>query len=479
MRTLGKLNHIRYAAPKAGNQHPQERQRVRAAEKALWRRRLGFIIPVLPIIPVVWLLATICFAWGRTAEGMVQGRTMTVTAPADVRVARLFCSAGESVRRGQPLAQLEPISDAQRTVLEKRLAKSRVRLKLVEAGANLDDINTTGRQDLLIEAQLQLQLASSEVRRTRLDADGLISSRQRLAAALRQDSAKKQGALAVLTEQLNEAQARETQSLTQAQELTERLAAYQKLQSQGIMSGREVDALRAQASAARQDALARRSAIEALMQACEAAGQDRTLEAERSSAALSELDAAVATSRASMDLARKQERSWQDTVARRRDSLPAKQSSPKELLELELSLVRSEIAEREAILAAHDEKVGRRTLVATTDGVIDRVFVCEGSVVAPDTTLMTYFDPKDLWVEIYIPTKLADVQLGDEVQLLPETGGEMRTGTITSIGKIWISPPSLLTAGSSNSTQRVLPVQVQTKTDGLQPNLRVQAVFPW
>src|SRR5262245_48613449 len=275
MRTLGKLRHERHVAPTRPVSAAQERLTIRKSEWAVWRKRVLLPLRILVPLLVLWFVAKILFAWGRTAEAVVRGRPITVTAPAHVRVTRVCCQPGDMVRRGQPLAYLEPVEDSQRAVLESRLERSRVRLELVRGGASVDEIDINRRQDLLDDARLHLERARIEQRRARLEAQSLERSREQLAFTLQQGGTRQQGTLDVLGEQIAAANAKVTQAVAKAQEVQGQLQSRTELEEQGIVAGLTMDTLRAEAEAAAQEVRARRSELAALEKARRAASAER------------------------------------------------------------------------------------------------------------------------------------------------------------------------------------------------------------
>ncbi len=477
MRTLGKLRHEHLAASARASVQAQEQRKVQAQERSVWRRRASWLARLVGIAAIGWFVGALFFAVGRTAEGVVRVESVTVTAPAPVRVARLLCRDGQTVERGQVLALLEPVHDPERDVLTSRLQRSKVRLALVQGGATLDEVDIGRRTESLVAAQLELQRAGNDARRAELEVAGLTRSREALAAALHQDKTRKQGTVAVLQEQLREARARVEQATATLHEKRERAAERQRLAEAGITSGRDLAAALADEQAAAQEVAARQAAVLALEQAKGAASIDRDLEGERATAALAELDAAIATARATAEFASKESAAWRGTAARRDALLPRSSVPTTDLLALEVALLSAEVAEREAELGAHDHRVGRATIRAEHAGVVDRVHASEGAVLDAGQPLLTYFDPRAAWVELYVAPDQERLALGGEVSLVPEGGGKAVAGTVAAIGRILVQAPVSLAAGIAAPTHRFLPVRITTATP-LLPNQRVRAVFP-
>ncbi|HZN40937.1 MAG TPA: HlyD family efflux transporter periplasmic adaptor subunit [Planctomycetota bacterium] len=478
MRTLGKLRHERHVAPTRPVPSARERLEIRKSEWAVWRRRL--LLPVRFLVPllVLWFVAKVLFAWGRTAEAVVRGRPITVTAPARVRVTRVCCEPGDMVREGQPLAYLEPVEDAQRAVLESRLERSRVRLELVRGGASVDEIDINRRQDLLDDARLHLERARIEQRRTRLEAQSLERSREQLAFTLQQGGTRQQGTLAVLGEQIAAANAKVIQAVAKTQDLQAQLQSRGELAEQGIVAGLTMDALRAENEAAAQEVRARRSEVAALEQARAAASMEHELETDRAAAAIAELDAAVAAAWTATETAQQEMESWQASADRRSALMPRIGQTPEALAALEVEFVMAEVAEREAELRAHDRKLGRVIVTALANGIVDSVPVRLNSVLEPGQPVVTYFDPRDQWVEVFAPPDMAMVEPGTEVTLVPETNGPEIAGVVASVGQIWTNAPTSLEGGVVDPTRRYLSMRVLTFGARLQANQRLRAVFP-
>jgi multidrug resistance efflux pump len=478
MRTLGKLRHEQHAAPGRAAARAREQLKLKASEWSVWRRRLLLAGKLGALVAVLWLGVRFVFAVGRTAEGVVRGRPVVVTAPARVRVTELSCVDGQRVARGEVLARLEPVDDPQRVVLERRLLHARLRFELVQAGAGLDDFDIHRRQELLADARRELLGTRIELRRAQNEERGLLRTRDQLDAALRQDGVRKQSTLAVLQGQLAEAKARETQAVATAGELATQLSVRGDLARQGIVAARDLDTLATDSENAHQEVLARRASILALQDALAAASLDQQLEEGRAAAALAGVDNALAGARAAAELAEQQVAAWQETIDRRSRSMPESVRSPQELGALELAMVRAEVDERQAELVAHDRAVGRTTVVAETAGIVDRVHVQLGAVLEPGDAIVTTFDPTELWVEVYAPAGLARVPTGTEVTIVPESGGDSVTGVVGTRSSIWIEAPKSFSAGLADPSVRFLPMRIEADTAGLQPNLKVRAVFP-
>jgi multidrug resistance efflux pump len=478
MRTLGKLRHERHVAPSRPVPAAQERLKVRTSEWAVWKKRVLLPLRILVPLLVLWFVAKVLFAWGRTAEAIVRGRPITVTAPARVRVTRVCCATGETVRVGQPLAYLEPVEDSQRAVLESRLERSRVRLELVRGGASVDEIDINRRQDLLDDARLHLERARIDQRRARLEAQSLERSREQLAFTLQQGGTRQQGTLAVLGEQIAAANAKVTQALAKAQDLQAQLKSREELAEQGIVAGLTMDALRAENEAAAQEVRARRSDVAALEQARRAASTEHELETDRAAAALAELDAAVAAAWTATETAQREMESWQASADRRSALMPRTEQTPEALAALQVELVMADVAEREAELRDHDRKVGRVIVTSLANGIVDSVPVRNGSVLDAGQPVVTYFDPRDQWVEVFAPPNMAAVEPGTEVTLVPETSGPEIAGVVASVGQIWTTAPTTLEGGVVDPTRRYLSMRVLTFGAHLQTNQRMRAVFP-
>jgi multidrug resistance efflux pump len=477
MRTLGKLRHEHQSAAAKAAAPTLERGKVRAQERSVWRRRAVALLRLVAVVALGWFVGAVCFAVGRTAEGVVVVPSSTITAPARVRVVRLFCRDGDRVERGQPLAELEPVVDTERDVLVSRLQRSRIRFALVQGGAALEEVDLGGRTDAVVQAQLVVQQALDAERRAELEATGLTRSREALAVALHQDKAGKQGTLAVLAEQLREAHARVVQAQATLHERQRHAAERQALAEQGIVAGRELDSTRAAVEDAAQEVAAREAAVQALERARTTAANTSALEDERASAALAQIDTAIARARATAEQARREAAAWRGTVARRDALLPRRDVPPTELVALEHSLLAAEVAEREAELRAHDARVGRTTIRAEHAGIVDRVHTIEGSVLEPSQSLLVCFDPDTAWVEAFVPASQTPPVVGTDVALVPEGAGAELPGRITAVGRILVPPPPTLAASVTAALERFVPVRVQA-TGRLLANQRVRVVFP-
>ncbi|MBL8753111.1 MAG: HlyD family efflux transporter periplasmic adaptor subunit, partial [Planctomycetes bacterium] len=267
------------------------------------------------------------------------------------------------------------------------------------------------------------------------------------------------------------------QATTHWHERRQHVEEQERLAEQGIVAGRDLATARAVAAAAEQEVAARTSAVAALERARSTAVNTSDLEDERATAALAQIDTAIAQARATAEQARQQAAAWRGTAARRDALLPRQDVPATELVALEHALLAAEVAEREAELRAHDERVGRTTLRADHAGVVDRVHTIAGAVLEPGQPLLTYFDPDLAWVEVFVAAGVALPSVGSDVALVPEGGGEAVPGRVTAIGRILVPPPPALAGAVTAPLAPHVPVRVTT-VGRLAPNQRVRAVFP-
>jgi len=86
--------------------------------------------------------------WRVRGVGIVEGETLTLTAPAAVVVKAVYVRSGQWYEKGQPLLDLTAKdAEAGRGVLEAQWSQARLRLELVRRGAELEDLQVSKRLD--------------------------------------------------------------------------------------------------------------------------------------------------------------------------------------------------------------------------------------------------------------------------------------------------------------------------------------------
>jgi hypothetical protein len=173
---------------------------------------------------------------------------------------------------------------------------------------------------------------------------------------------------------------------------------------------------------------------------------------------------------------------WQEIYDRRRELFPSEQAGGKQLRELELQLLRTDVAEAEALLGKFDEEMGNGLVLAEFDGIIDRIDVALGAIVDQDMPLLTYFDPTVQWVTAYVTPDLSKEALcGRTCRLFPEDSHTPLEGMVSSMGFTRVPCPPQLPEREGDSPDLRVPVHIdcdnRKKMSLLRPNMRVRVVF--
>ncbi len=135
------------------------------ARKAI--RWVVLALLLLAIGAVLWL-----FHSSVVAVAVIQGDVLTITAPAEVTVEDVFVAPGQRCEKGRPLAKLAATNvHAERSVFEAQLDRARLRLQLVEHGAELEDLRPDTRLDERdrLKAEVQAADAALTAARARYD----------------------------------------------------------------------------------------------------------------------------------------------------------------------------------------------------------------------------------------------------------------------------------------------------------------------
>ena len=136
MKSLRRLERPRRAP--APDRQEQNRSRPRR------RRRWAVLCLVLPALGAAFWF----YYSSVVALAIVEGNVLTITAPADVTVEEVYVEPGQLCEKGSPLAKLAATDvRAGRSVLETRLEQARLRLDLVERGAEFEDLRPDRRLD--------------------------------------------------------------------------------------------------------------------------------------------------------------------------------------------------------------------------------------------------------------------------------------------------------------------------------------------
>jgi membrane fusion protein (multidrug efflux system) len=126
------------------------------------------------------------------------------------------------------------------------------------------------------------------------------------------------------------------------------------------------------------------------------------------------------------------------------------------------------------------------TIQATTDGVIDELFIDPGEYVAAGQRVLMMHDQKDIWVKANIKeTDVQHVATGDQVEIVVDAySDETRTGTVVRIGGAVRSQFALLpnpnpSGNFTKTTQRIeLKIELHDYDDRLKPGMMVEVKIP-
>lgn len=83
---------------------------------------------------------------------------------------------------------------------------------------------------------------------------------------------------------------------------------------------------------------------------------------------------------------------------------------------------------------AVEVRTNDRVVYAPTDGVVERVLIAVGDLVGPNSPVVQFSNPSDLWLRVYVPeTNLAKISRGDKAQLAIDGIGEHVDAVVESI----------------------------------------------
>lgn len=117
------------------------------------------------------------------------------------------------------------------------------------------------------------------------------------------------------------------------------------------------------------------------------------------------------------------------------------------------------------------EVVKERTIVAPTDGVVERLLIAEGDLVAPGTPIAQLTNLSEIWVRVYLPEdQLARVKVGDSATLSVDGVTEPLPGVVESIASKGEFTPANLQTPEERARQ-VFAIRIRLK----HPDPRVKA----
>ena len=460
-----------------------ERRGVARAERNTWRMRLVrmALFMLVPIAAV--LLAFKLWSLRLVADGLVRANVVTTVAPSRVRVAEVFVEAGQSVRRGDPLARLEAL-DRGRGLRARELAleEALLRLAVIESGGDLGEVDLARRSERLAEATRRVELAraSTEIARSKLAEQ--LAAQAELEPSLTQARQARSEAVARMEASLAGARG-EIDAARARQGLLEFDAVRTgQLTEDGFASERARLSARSELDAASAAIAGRAEAKAGLERELAAADQALLLEAARGPAALAAMDARVARARQELEAAVLEEGLWLELLDSRRQFAPEVAQTGASLRALELELAHTAVQRAQAELDAFDFELGHGLLRAEKSGRLDRIFVEVGAVVDQGAPIARLYDPAEVTVFAWVdPDRIGELELGGVASVVPSTRRTSIEGRITSIDQVWSLAPEQLPHLQVNAGSFMVPVGVEcSPAEGgelLVPNMRVQVVF--
>lgn len=485
MRSMQRLRHVRVPTePEVRRIHDAERRSVARKERRLWLRRLRAatrfaLVAVLLVLVGRWI-------WGGRflADGLVEADLVVVQAPARVRVAEVFCEPGQRCVRGMPLVRLESLAPPEeRRALELALEQDRVRLRLYEAGGELGDGDVARRGERVVEAQREARLAEAERAVAVAALERLARERAVLELALREEQARQAGLVESLEERVAAARSLIAEAQAAAGLADWDARSRLELSVQGLVSDRDLAAALSTRDAARGDLEGLSATARSLAREVEAARAVAALGAGRAHAALDEMAGRLAEGRAQVDALAQRRDQWSALAERQRElGASGAPGEAARLRDLELELLRAQVAEAEARLAAHDARAGQGVIRAQADGLVERVFVGPGSVLEAGEPLVRTYDPTRMRVVAYLDRDGASrAWPGRPCRILGVREELELDGRVRSVDAVWAPCPPALPARAKGSTDMRLPVHVECvaldEKLQLRPNMRVRVLF--
>jgi multidrug resistance efflux pump len=413
-------------------------------------------------IPIIALLVLAGFAYGgwrvdqnRAAQrsvlsGYFESQPAELASRVGGRVANIRVKEGQSVKKGQELLELDADpAQLQASALSEQAEQARQALLEAQHGSRPEDIE---RQAAVVReaeanlakllngprpeeiAQARAKLKTAEAQYDKAKAGPRPQEIAEARAAERNAQAKLDQVVRGLTpEEKAEAKAKLDAAAAQenlAQKSADRMEA---LYRQGAVSRQDADRAEADLNSALANQQGAEAAWERAMKGSTAEELDQAREAHRQAKAA--LDLALAgTRKEDIEAAAGQVEDARQALrtllagSRKEDieAARARLSQARSALdELQAGSRKEQIAQAAAAAKAAKEtaksskaNVEDRILRAPEDGIIERVLVSQGDLIAVGTQAVRMSDPRDIWLRVYVPeSKLARVTADDEAQL--------------------------------------------------------------
>ena len=175
-------------------------------------------------------------------------------------------------------------------------------------------------------------------------------------------------------------------------------------------------------------------------------------------------------------------------VASARADLAEAESEVAEIKVLEADRVRLNSERNQATLQLDQARteLSYHTIQATTDGVVDELFIDPGEYVAAGQRVLMMHDQQAIWVKANIKeTDVRHVATGDRVEIVVDAySDETRTGTVVRIGGAVRSQFALLpnpnpSGNFTKTTQRIeIKIELDEYDDRLKPGMMVEVKMP-
>jgi multidrug resistance efflux pump len=484
MKTLNRLRHIRTPDQDQLSRFRLEDDRAATQrERRRWLYRLKRLVPGFVVAGLLFAGGYWIFTLNVVAEAIVQTNLMIVRAPGTVRIVEVFCEPGQYCKKGEPLLHtVSTVGYEERWALEMMVQKHRLRLSLVKAGGELENSDLAKRGDWVAEAEREALLAGADFDVATAKLERLIREMDASIIAFEKEDRSGGGKVESLKEKLNEANAMVEQARAEKQWAEYDAENYAKLHASGVVPDRDMRMKRTaqDATTFTMDSLS--SSAKALQKELKTAQLVQDLTRRQNEAELAEMAARINEAKCEIETARARRDLWSELADRRGELLPGDGMEWARLRELEISLLKTELAEAEALLGKLDRELGNLVIKAEFDGVIDQVYAEPGIVMDMDTPLVSYFDPARRWITAYATPEVAGEDLaGRECTLVPENGRPALKGRVASIGMVWVPCPPQLPQGVGPAPDLRLPVRIECEDrEGLKafrPNARMRAVF--
>ena len=382
------------------------------------------------------------------------------------RVSKILVKEGDQVHAGQPLIELEADNNIDST---KALASNAEQLKQLyektRAGNRPQDIQKQAAMVAEVQADLrklengslpeekreaEAKVEQARAKLLKLERGNRPEEIQQARAAMNQAQAHYQQVLRGPTqEEKKEFQARLDVARAAETEAKHNAERYTKLANDGAVSQQMMQ----QAQSAYQQATGRRIDAEEAFRRATAGGPkeevQQALQAYEQSQAAYQLTLKGARSE-DVDTAAQDLRIAEDQLSlvrkgpRREDIAAAKArlASAEATLNLlkvgnrpeDIAAAKAQWEAAQAQLASSSAVVKERTIVAATDGTIEKIDIGKGDLIAPSAQVVEMSSQNDLWIRVYVPeSELAKIKVGDDASLQVDGINENLDGVVDSI----------------------------------------------